>query len=103
MMKQIVQTTGDFQLYLPYPEHYAHAHRPSVVATSTFFEQHAAAGRIQVLGQVSDEATDEELVKYLEESKGDVELAVASFIAAFSLPVEAEEAPPPKKKAPAKG
>jgi hypothetical protein len=45
---------------------------------------------------VNDQATEEEFVKYWEDSGRDHELAVASFLAAFPL-----EAPAPKK-APAK-
>lgn len=86
-MKQIVETTGEFQLYLPAPGFFAQAHRPSVVHISAFFEQHAAAGRIKILGHVNDDATDEELVRYLEGSKGDEELAIAAFISEFPAEV----------------
>ena len=97
-MKQIIETTGSFQLYLPAPGFFAQAHRPSVVHIAAFFEQHAAAGRIRVLGQVNDDATDEEFVKYVEDPKGDMDLAVAAFISAF--PAEPAKKPPVLKPEP---
>jgi hypothetical protein len=89
-MKLIVETTGDFQIRSAMDEQYARHDRPSVVRKSSFINQHAIAGRLVTLGQVNDEATDEELVKYLESAKGDRELALASFIEAFPVNPAAE-------------
>lgn len=97
-MKQIVETTGEFQLYLPAPGFFAHAHRPSVVHIAAFFEQNAAAGRIKILGHVNDDATDEEFAAFLASAKGDVDLAVASFISSF--PAEVTGKPPKQEPEP---
>lgn len=95
-MKQIVETTGDFELYVPAPEQHCLSDRPSVVVTSNFISQHAAAGRLRLIAQVNDDATDLEFAKYVKESKGDIELAVASFVSAFPVLAEGEVAPAPK-------
>lgn len=97
-MKLIVETTGEFQLYLPGVELHAHAHRPSVVQSCWFFEQHIGAGRLRVLGQVNDDASDDELVKYLAEAEGDQPLAIDSFISTFPFEKEPESEPKPKPK-----
>lgn len=94
-MKLVVETTGPFQVYNPAPEQFANAHRPSVVTPSTFMDIALGAGKLKILGQVSDIATDAELVDYITESGGDTELAVAAFLEAFEDP----EAPKPETEA----
>jgi hypothetical protein len=72
-MKLLVETTGEFQLCGPGPEQFARYNRPSVVTPSTFFDTHTAKGVVKVLGQLSDDASDEEFA-----AKPDVKAYLAS-------------------------
>lgn len=86
-MKILCETNGNFQLIdFGAGGNLIRAHRPSVVLGSSFVSSRAAIGQIKVLGNVSDEATDEEFEKYFDEA-GDAELAVAAFLEAFSTEV----------------
>lgn len=86
MTKNIYETTGAFQLVgSSRAEHVPH-NRPAVLESSHFTQKFQSTGALNVLGTVNDEATDEEFAKYWAESKGNRDLAVQSFIAAF--PVE---------------
>lgn len=97
-MKLIAETTGPFQLYAYSPEQFVQAHRPSVVRSTAFINQHMAAKRCLVLAQVNDEATDEEFARYLAEAQGDKDLAIQSFVSAFPVDAKAEaEVEAPKK------
>lgn len=89
-MKLIVQPNGPHQVYAFTPEQHAHPGRPSVVRVSAFMDQHLARKSLILLGQVNDEATDAELVKYLAEAKGDTELALEAFRSAFPVNPQAE-------------
>lgn len=93
-MKLIVETTGDFQIYGS-PANFARHDRPSVVHSGGLMEQRIGVGQLRILGQVSDDATDEALVEALEGAKGDTDLAVQSFISEF--PLEAPAAKEDKK------
>lgn len=99
-MRMIVETTGDFQLVDAETGFLVRFDRPSVPPVTSFI-QAMAGSKLRILGNVSDEATDEEFEVYLKESGGDVKLAMASFISAFPDPdtkaVEPEPEVKPKK------
>lgn len=102
-MKLLVETSGKFQLFVPGDGQFAHANRPSVVVPSHFFDQHVARGRLKLLHQLKDEATDAEFFAHLKESKGNVELAVAAFLSTYSLDaVPAPASEPTQDAKPAK-
>lgn len=82
-MKLLVETTGAFQLYMPGPEQFARSDRPSVVRQSTFFDFHTGKGALTILGQVNDDATDEDFAAF----KGTPEAFIAKY------PVEKPEKP----------
>jgi hypothetical protein len=97
MKKYLAETKGSFQLVdFSYRQQVVQAHRPAVITMTTFIQQHVGGDRVKLLGEVSDEATDEEFQKYWEES-GDAALAVDSFLASF--PVEAVSEKPAAKPA----
>jgi hypothetical protein len=102
-VKLLVEPTGEFQLHQPGDELFARHNRPSVVRNAFFIQQHIAAGRLKVINQVADSATDVELVEYLKDAK-DESLAVAAFVAAHPADgvVEGTAAPTPRAKARAK-
>jgi hypothetical protein len=97
MTKSIYETAGQFQLVGPKRGEIVPASRPAVLESSHFTQQFVGTGRLKVLAQVNDEATDAEFAKYWAESEGDKELAVASFVAAFAVEGTDPPAPPPKK------
>lgn len=96
-MKMIVETTGPFQLsgstmdgadVVPF-------NRPAVVQATSYIQMKAAAGQVKVLHQeVPMEATDEGFLEHWKECKGDVPLAVESFMSTF-----VKKAPKPEPKA----
>lgn len=95
-MKLLVRTTGP-HMYLDIANgQEINAFRPSVVERTVFTQTLLAAGKIDLnSANLKDEATDEEFVKYLKDSDGDVDLAVSAFLKAFN-PVEEVAAPAPK-------
>lgn len=100
MTKLLVETTGEFLLQDTFhpSRQIVQEHRPSVVEKTSFIEQRLAGGQIKLLAlNLKDEASDEEFEKYFAESEGDIELAISSFVAAFTV-----DAVAPKKK-PTKG
>lgn len=108
-MKYLMETKGQFQLVDYATDNTIQADRPSVIEMTRFFESRVALDQIRVLGKLKDEASDEEFVKYLAESEGDMELAVDSFLSAFGVTdnvtekvAKAEKDPEPAKT-PAKG
>jgi hypothetical protein len=84
-MKILCETTGSFSL-VDFGQAGAviEAHRPSVVERSAFVSARAAVGQIRFLGDVTDEATDAEFAKYVDEAE-DMDLAVSAFLAAFAV------------------
>lgn len=72
------------------------AFHPAVVKMSGFIEQRLASRELKLLGNVNDAATQAEMDKYVADSEGDTDLAIASFLAAFD-----ENAEPPAPPAPA--
>lgn len=83
-MKLLLETTGDFMLVDPQTNSEIAWNRPSVCAMSGFIQMRMAAGQLKVIANdLDDSATDDEFVKFVAESKGDLELAKDSFISAF--------------------
>lgn len=83
MAKVLLETTGSFMLISGGQE--VSPDRPSVIKTSYFFEARVAKGELKVLGSVVDEATDAEFETFVRESKGDLALAVESFLSKFGV------------------
>lgn len=85
-MKILCETTGAFQLVdFDAASLVIRANRPTVAGNTYFVSSHAAGGRIRVLGNVNDEATDEEFAAYIRDSEGDLQLAIAAFLDAFQV------------------
>lgn len=98
MTKFLAETKGSFQLVdFHNSQSVLQAHRPSVIVMSTFFQGQMAHDKIKLLGEVNDEATDEEFVKYWTESE-DAALAVESFLASFAIEQPTEKAAPKGKE-----
>lgn len=72
------------------------AHRPSVVANSLFVNARTLIGQIRLISEVSDEATDAEFEKFVQESDGKMELAVSSFLSKYGVREEVSKKPAPK-------
>ena len=90
MPKILVETSGRFKLLdlsVRPAQDINHA-RPSVVVNSHFVQARVGLGQLAVLATLKDEATDAEFAKYVTESKGDMTLAVSSFVASFGLDAE---------------
>lgn len=82
-MKNLVETTGDFMLVDRQQGLEIQSYRPAVAERTQFVDIHLGSGRLRVLSQLRDEATDEEFQRYVEESGGDVALAVDSFLSVY--------------------
>lgn len=91
-MKLVVKTTGQFQVYSVAPEQFVKAGRPTVVRPSAFIQSNIGAGRLVVLGQVTDAATDLELQAMIKENGAD--LAVASFLSMHAIDPDAPQPEP---------
>lgn len=84
MIKILAETKGSFQLVdLTYKGQLIRAQRPCVVENSNFVQDRIGRNQIRVISELKDEATDAEFVAYLTESKGDMDLAVDSFLSEF--------------------
>ena len=87
-MKILAETTGPFMLQdLGFQMQVIPSHRPAVVQSTSFIQTRIASSQIKVLGELVQEATDEEFKEFIRESiKDDVidmPLAVASFLSKF--------------------
>jgi hypothetical protein len=80
-MKILVETMGEFQLLDPETGTLIRS-VGYTVATATGFTQ-VRAEQLNVVSKLTDEATDEEWLKYVAESDGDGELAMASFLSSY--------------------
>ena len=78
-MKLLVETTGPFMVYLPAVEQIVEADRPGVVTPSAFMNIASTDGRLRVLHQLADTASDAEFLETLQDSKGDKKLAVEAY------------------------
>jgi outer membrane usher protein FimD/PapC len=102
MQKHLAETKGNFQLVdFTHNSQLLSAHRPSVVSLSTFMQGRVANGQVNLLGKVNEEATDEEFQAYWVESEN-AELAVASFLEAFTMVELTEKVAPVTDPTPAK-
>jgi len=99
-MKILVSTTGSFQLMNSAQEELVRSEGITVVGKSQFWGEHISEGRVEVHGQVNDEASDAEWLETVRESDGDQELALASFIERFPVTVESARRPEPAPVAP---
>lgn len=97
-MKLLVETTADFMLMDMGGSQEIQAHRPAVVTKTPFINTRTADGQLDVLAQLSDEATDAEFAKYWVESE-DRDLAIAAFADAFSPEPRAQPKTPQRGKA----
>lgn len=83
-MKNLIETTGEFQLMDTSTGFLVPHDRPSVPpGPSEFINSRATLGQVKVLASVSDDATDEEFAKFWVECEGDKELAIQSFTSKF--------------------
>lgn len=95
-MKIIVETKGAFGLLCPYTRAYVRPTGPTLVGMNSFMSERIAAGQLTLLAaNIKMEATDEEFLVYLAESKSEKakgakaevkaqSLAIASFAANFA-------------------
>jgi hypothetical protein len=83
-MKLLVETEGAVQFIDPAHSTHIRGNRPTVAPSSNFIHLKASQGQILVLAQdLKPEATDEVFAEYWAESKGDKDLAVASFLSKY--------------------
>jgi hypothetical protein len=93
-MKILVETPGDFMLIDT--SHFAQEiqpDRPSVVDNTNFISGRVSLGQVKILGELTEAATDTEFQKFFEESKGDSNLAVESFLSTFGVEQITQKAP----------
>lgn len=95
-MKLIVTTTGSFSLMDFTQKVDINKGKPTVVKSTHFIQERLGMGHLKLLAQISDDATQEEMLAYLTDSEGDVELAVAAYLSKFDEPTPAAA---PKAKA----
>ncbi|CCV12941.1 hypothetical protein [Mesorhizobium sp. STM 4661] len=101
-MKILCETNGSFQLIdFGNGGDIVAAERPSVVRGSPFISARAAIGQLKVLGNVADEATDEEFAEFFKSAE-DSQLAVSSFLDAYSDEPTTKVAPKSKGRGKAK-
>lgn len=83
----ILETTGDFGLVDPSNGAYIQPFRPTVAKVTAFIQQRIATNQIRVLSDpLPDDANDADFAKFLQDSDGKVDLAVAAYISSFDAP-----------------
>ena len=96
-MKALVRTTGDFSLYFMNDDNdVAQKNRPSIVPVNHFFNQRLGLNQLKVLkSDLPDEAKDADFAKYLEDTDGDAELALDSYLSTLGEkePEQSEQKP----------
>ena len=99
-MKQLVETIGDIMLMDVVTGAVIRSAGATVVQPSTFTQERLATD-LKIIASVNDEATDAEWLKYVAETDGDGELALASFLSAYPVESAVTELPamPIKTKA----
>ncbi len=96
-MKLVVETNGAYQLAdVEVPNGVIRHEGYTVVDPTGFVNRVTGFGQLSVKGQVNDEATDEEWLTYVSESKGDLQLALEAFQSAY--PLEVAEKPAARAK-----
>lgn len=100
-MKLFAKTTGPFMLYVSGTNEVVEGDRPYVIGASHFITSRAAKGELTVLANdLPDSADDAVFAKFWAESKGDAELAMASYRSTLEPAAEVAPEPPapPAKK-----
>lgn len=88
-MKVIVSTTGEFSLVDRDQNVVISKRRPHLVENTNFVSARAALGQLKILATDVDKSkTDEEWAEHYKECDGNLDLALASFLAP---PVEQKE------------
>lgn len=100
-MKLIVTVVGDFTYINPQiVDEVMYNHKPCLVTKTDFVQSLIIDGKIDVLAKdLPEDAAQEAFDEYLSSSKGDVELAVASFVSSFEGASELEVKKEDKKAA----
>lgn len=97
MTKQIVETTGSFQVVDPRTGAVVPHDRPMVVLLTHLIYTRTNSGQLRVLAKdLPDAASDADFQGFWKESKGDKDLAVQSYVASLE-PKPAENDPEVKK------
>lgn len=92
-MKVIAKTTSAINLIEPMTRELLEE-IPRVVHWSQFLESRTGKGQIKVLASdLPDEATDKEFQGFLDESDGDVDLAVEAYKSTFEMDEDEPELP----------
>lgn len=90
-MKLLVKTTGSFMFVDPNNGAEVSPTRASVVSNTGFIQERVARGELKVLcNTLRDESTDKEFQHFYDESSGDTQLAIDSFIAAYGQEPEVD-------------
>jgi hypothetical protein len=92
--KALVRNTGPFVLQDPTSGEVTHSARPGVITINEWWQSRLALRQWELIGAVSDTATDEEFYAYWKECADNHPLAIQSFLAAY--PVEGAVVPLPK-------
>lgn len=102
-MKALVETTGAFMLYDMGTREEVSDARPSVLTQGQFLQVQVSIGQLRVLhAELPEEATDADWEAWLVECDGDVEFAIASYVAKLAEPPEEKPLTAKERKAQAK-
>ncbi|MDH7796426.1 MULTISPECIES: hypothetical protein [unclassified Beijerinckia] len=88
----LVETAGNFQLMDPMTGAVIRHEGYTCVPNSSFIGQRIALNQAHVVAEVNNDATDADWRDTVEQSKGDIELAIAAFVAEFPVQGKTEEA-----------
>jgi len=103
MIKLLVETKGSFQLHdLAHRGQMIQARRPSVVENSHFIQDRIGRGQVSILGELQEEASDEDFAQYWRDAKNkdgerDRQFAIDAFMSEFGREAVEKPAPRPKK------
>lgn len=85
MTKCIVETTGNFGLQ-NLDRDFISQNGPSVTQFNVFIEEKVAVGALKLFAVgLPDKASNDEFQKYVEESKGNIRLAISAFCSQFGI------------------
>ena len=82
-MKLLVETTGSFELSVTETGDYIRFEGATVVTSCNFVTSRISKGEIKLIENLTDDATDEEYLKYVSECDGNFELANSAFLGSF--------------------
>lgn len=91
-MKLLVKTRGPYSLVDPYTHQMIRKNGWTVVTMTPFVEQQRGY-QIETVAELPNAASDAEWLEYVEGSKGDLELAKASYLSKFEGKPEKPAAP----------